>query len=274
MTRSAIQSHTLRGLDERLPRTIRRVGAAGYDGIELAGRFASADPGAVRLAAREAGVEIVAAHVDRHTLQEETEAVLDRCERVGCERIVLPHRGPGEILTDRLVRELADELNRLGRQLDERGFDLLYHNGPYDLRPTFGEPGLGSLLTMGPLPNLLGRRATELLNRLTPHDPERLFDRTPLGRIYALTDADTLGFELDVGWIEDGGYDPGTVLNMFGDRLPLVHLTEGSDVDATMAAARRNGVEWVVFENDHPESPLETLRSGARTLASAAAPTA
>jgi sugar phosphate isomerase/epimerase len=89
---------------------------------------------------------------------------------------------------------------------------------------------------------------------------------TVLGQVYTRTIGRSLGFEVDVGSVAAGGYDPETVLDAVGDRLELVHFTEGADLDSVLRAAERNGVPWVIYENDHPEDAATTLQRAAETF--------
>ncbi|WP_436926264.1 sugar phosphate isomerase/epimerase family protein [Halosimplex amylolyticum] len=265
--RTGIQLHTLRDLDASLPETIRRVGEAGFDGVEFAGTLEDADLDAVESAMADSGVEAAAAHVDWPTLRDDFDGVVERYARVGCHRLVNPHLGIDQVISDRAVRDTADELARMGARLANRGVEFYYHNAPHDLRPQFRDDRLGGVLSLGPIPALVGDRATNWLDRVAHPDPDSIADRTALGQIYARTVDRSLRFEIDVGSVAMAGYRPDTVLDLVGDKLDLIHLTEGADVESTMQAARRNDVEWVIYEDDHPDDPAAALRRGAEALA-------
>lgn len=262
MTRLAIQSHTLRALEEPLPETVRRVATAGYDGIEFAGRLTETDPDRIAAALHDTGIEPVAVHVDRTELVAEFDDVVRRCERIGCSRVVVPHRGPVEFLTGHSTVRLAERLDGLGVRLAEHDIDLLFHNTAYSLRPTFRRPGVGSVLSIGPLPNLLGGHATAVYDRLRPESSPA---DTAFGRLVAGTE--TIRFELDIGWTAVAGYDPDAVADLLDGRLDVVHLTGGADVGVVVRLARRTDAEWVVVENDDPDDPRETIRHGPETVA-------
>jgi sugar phosphate isomerase/epimerase len=263
---TGIQLHTLRELDASLPETIRRVGEAGFDGVEFAGQFADADLDAVAAALADAGVEPVAAHVDWVRLHEEFDTVVERYTAVGCHRIAVPHLSIDQVVTDGAVRDTADYLARLGARFCDRDVRFYYHNGPHDLGPLFSDHGLGAVLSLGPVAGLVGERATTLLDAVAHPPPGRIAQRTPLGRIYVRTTGRSLRFEVDVGSVAMAGYDPAVVLDLVGDRLDLVHLTEGADVESTMRAARRNDAEWVIYEDDDPDDPEAALRRAGAAL--------
>jgi sugar phosphate isomerase/epimerase len=264
--RTGIQLHTLRDLDASLPETIRRVGEAGFDGVELSGTLEDANLDALSAALSDAGVEAMSGHVDQSALESDFEGVVERYRKVGCDRIAIPHLGVEHVVTDRAVRDTADEYARLGARLADRGIQLYYHNVPHDLRPHFREDRLGAVLGLGPIPEVLGDRATGLLDSVTSVDPNDIADRTALGQIYARTVGRSLRFEIDVGSVTMEGYNPDDVLDLVGDRLDLIHYTEGADVDATLRAARRNDVSWVIYEDDHPDNPAAALRRGTEAL--------
>lgn len=263
---TGIQLHTLRDLDASLPETIRRVGEAGFDGVEFAGTLADADLNAVTAALSDADVEAASAHVDRPALESDFEGVVERFQAIGCDRIVIPHLGVEHVVTDRAVRDTADGYARLGARLADRGIDLYYHNVPHDLRPHFRADRLGAVLGLGPIPEIVGDSATDLLDSLTAVGPDEIAERTALGQIYTRTVGRSLRFEIDVGSVAAAGYQPEAVLDLVGDRLDLIHHTEGADVDATLRAARRNDVHWIIYENDHPDDPAAALQRGAEVL--------
>ena len=264
--KTGIQLHTLRDLDASLPETIRRVGNAGFDGVEFAGTLANADLDAVETAMHEADVEAAAAHVDWPDLRTDLDGVVERYTRLGCRRLVNPHLGIDQVISDGAVRDTADQLARTGARLADRGVEFYYHNAPHDLRPQFREDRLGGLLSLGPIPALFGDRATALLDAVAHPAPDEIRERTALGQIYTRTVDRSLRFEIDVGSVAMAGYEPGTVLDLVGDKLDLVHLTEGADVESTVRAARRNDAEWAIYGDDHPDDPAVALRRGADAL--------
>ena len=261
-----IQLHTLRDLDASLPETIRRVGEAGFDGVEFAGRLEDADLNDINAALSDADVEAASAHVDRPMLKSDFEGIVERYLAVSCGRIVIPHLSIEHIVTDKAVRDTADRFARLGARLADREIQLYYHNVPHDLRPQFREDRLGAVLGLGPVPEILGDRATGLLDYVMNVRPSEITERTALGQIYTRTVGRSLRFEMDVGSIAMAGYNPDHVLDLVGNRLDLIHYTEGADVDATLRAARRNNVPWIIYEDDHPDDPEAALRRGAEAL--------
>ena len=279
--RSAIQLHTLRDIDEPLPETIRRVATAGFEGVEFAGAFLEADPYAVREALDETGVEPVAAHADLLALEGDLESIADRCRRVGCDHVVIPHLGAGHFRTTTHVDALARRLDGLADRLGSHGLRLSYHTSRHPFLPLLDRFGLG--LPAGlPSPGFLWERAAEAVD-LTVRGPDRTVETTGLARLASRTD--DLTFEVDVGWAAAGGYDPVDVFGLLGDRLSLIHVadvertrrfppafrsvTPGEgilDLDRVLRAARGTGVDWLVFEDDHPSDPEAAVYRGRATL--------
>jgi sugar phosphate isomerase/epimerase len=251
MPELAIQLYTLRDIDRSVPDIIHSVGAAGYGGVEFAHRFHDADVDAVAAAMADAGVEAVGAHIGLDRLERADEALFDRYRAVGCSRLVIPHLPEAHFMSERAVTELADRLNALGADLDDRGFSLCYHNQDHEFHPEG--------------------------------------DGTAFETLVDAVDADLVAFELDVGGAAAAGEDPAALLTGLGPRAPLVHVkdvhvenpTPGSgqvsadigngdvDVGAVADAAADAGVEWLVFEDDEPTDPELSLAAGYETLSTA-----
>ncbi|AUV83083.1 sugar phosphate isomerase/epimerase [Salinigranum rubrum] len=124
----------------------------------------------------------------------------------------------------------------------------------------------------------LAARVADAGGRLLYHNHEFEFEAGTFERCVGATT--TLGFELDVGWATAAGADPVSLVDRFGERMPVVHLKDvrvddsaprggvpvdlgAGDVDlaGVLAAARKADVEWVVFEHDDPRDPDRTVRA-------------
>ncbi len=278
--RPAMQLHTLRDIEEPLPEIIRRVARAGYEGVEFAGRFLEADPHAVREALTETATTPVAAHVELPTLERNPEAIVDRCRVAGCTRAVIPHIGENHFRTEGRVEALAWRLDALADRLADDGMELSYHNTREPFLPTFDQFGLGTLATV-PVPGVWGWIADAVGRTFDETD---IAERTGFGALLERT-TDRVTFEVDVGWVAAGGYDPVAVFDLLGDRLALVHIADVAvtrrfpprfrsvppgegiiDLDRVVAAARETDVEWLVFEDDHPADPLGAIDTGIDAL--------
>lgn len=113
-----------------------------------------------------------------------------------------------------------------------------------------------------------GRVATSLGLRFTYHNhaPELAVQNgTPLlDALYTATDPASVYAELDTAWVLAGGADPLAYIRRYAGRLPqlhakdydlekkqLVEIGRGSlDFAAIAAAAKKAGVEWLIYELD------------------------
>ncbi|WP_144920702.1 sugar phosphate isomerase/epimerase family protein [Halorubrum salsamenti] len=279
--RPAIQLHTLRNIDEPLPETVRRVANAGFEGVEFAGAFLESDPYAVREVLDETGVEPVAAHADLGLLEEDLESIADRCHRVGCDHLVIPHLGAGYFRTTTHVDALARRLDGLSNRVDSYGLELSYHTSKDPFLPLLDRFGLGIPANL-PSPGLVWEQVAEALD-LTVRGDDRTVETTGFGRLVSRTDE--LTFEIDVGWVTAGGYDPVDVFELLGDRLSLIHIADVErtrrfppafrsvppgegllDLERVLRASRETDVDWLVFEDDHPSDPEAAVYRGRATL--------
>lgn len=310
MSREAIQLYTLRDLEEPLPEILERVAAAGFEGVEFANRLQETDPELVATALDETGLEPIGAHVSLSELESNLETHITRCETVGCRTLVIPHLPISHFRTADNVVELAERLNTVGASLDERDFDLLYHNQDHDFLSLTDRTPISRLLIhdVSPQPisglsierrvraladrastlgGILDDRLFEQIAQRRGWTPDPIIGGTAFGQLVTATDPDLVSFEVDVGAITAAGYDPVEVLDRVQGRVPQVHMKDvavdrglpGSgqrsvepgtgDVDfqAAADAARRAGAEWLIYEHDEPNDPIETLHNGARSIA-------
>jgi sugar phosphate isomerase/epimerase len=233
----AIQLYTLRDLDEPLPDLLERVGETAFEGVEFAG-LGDSDPDEIRDALDAAGLQAPAAHVSIETLESDLDGVAETYRSLDCERIVVPYLDETNFASEAAVTDTARRLTALAGRLHDHGVAFGYHNHDHEFA------------------DLDGRSAFDLLADETDFD-----------------------LELDVGWATAAGHDPAQLLADLRGRVPVVHLKdvagdrsvelgEGDlDVESCARAAREAGTEWLVYEHDDPEDPVESLAHGAETVA-------
>ena len=266
---------TVTGSEAQARETLRRIKAAGYDGLELNRFMIHPSSLMVRLMTRaagmptgnggkldwkallrESGLEVVSLHADLGSLEREADAVIEEARSFGTERIVITGMYRFDYGEESAVRELAQRLNRAGETLKAQGMELLYHNHNVELLQV--KPGL---------------RAYDIL----------IED----------TDQDYVNFEFDSYWFTDGGADAKAWMRKLGSRMKLWHVTDrGSrqagpamtpilkadsvelgtgnmDLEGLRDIAVENGVETVVLESHKnwiDKDPVKSLERSADWL--------
>nr|WP_233340976.1 sugar phosphate isomerase/epimerase [Haloprofundus sp. MHR1] len=240
MAHSAIQLYTLRNVDEPLESLLEDIGDAGYEGVEFAQRVHEADLDAVTAALDETGLETVSAHVGLGAIEDDLDDTVEFYRALDCDRFVVPWLDAERFESEAAVRETATRLTEAAETLADRGIDLCYHN----------------------------------------HDHEyELVDGTPALELLAEHSDAPLGFEVDLGWVTVGGGDPVSFLEQWGDRVPLVHVSDAEadrtprevgdgvlDVERCAKAVRESDIEWAIYEHDEPEDPMASMRGGVDVL--------
>lgn len=240
MTRTAINLYSVRNLDEPTTAILDRVADAGYDGVQFSGGVGR-DVDAVRRTLADHGLDVTPPHVDVDDLETNLEETLARYDELGCDGVVVPWLPPEDFANEAAVSETVDRLTVLADRVRSAGFSFHYHNHNQEFQSVGTTTGF-----------------------------DRLFSETDFH------------IELDVGWAAVGGRDPTVLIEMIGDRGPLIHLkdvdvesgtpveigTGDVDMQACADAARGVGAEWLIYEHDHPEDPVESIEHGAEFLAS------
>lgn len=248
MAEIGVQLFTLRDLDERPSELVRRVADTPFEGVELYDpqfdTLATDDEESCRNTLDETGIEILGGHVGVERLETELDATLSTCRALDVDRLVIPTYEQTAFASSEGIEGAVTRLAGLSDDLTTEGIDLLYHNHTFEFDEVNGRPAIESFV-----------------------------EKT----------GDTLGFEPDTGLARHAGYDPVTLLERVGDTAPLVHLTDTRsdgdgtlhvdpgtgvvDFEACLDVARRNGVEWFVYENGRTDTPLESLEYSAERFA-------
>ena len=266
---------TVTSSESQARETLRRIKAAGYDGLELNRFMIHPSSLMVRLMTRaagmptgnggkldwnalvnESGLAVVSLHTDLGSLEREPEAIIGEAESFGTDKVVITGMYRYDYSDEAAVRGLANRLNRAGEMLRESGLSLLYHNHNVELLPV--KPGL---------------RAYEIL----------IED----------TDRSNVSFEFDSYCFTDGGADAKVWMRKLGSRMKLWHVTDrgsrqkgpamtpilkadsmelgtGSmDLDGLKEIAVSNGIEAVVLESHKNwigKDPVRSLEVSAKWL--------
>ena len=263
------------GTADQAQKTLQRIKAAGYDGVELNRFMVHPSSWMVRLMTRAAGMptgkggkldcpalikdsalDVISLHTDLGSLELEPEAVIAEAGDFGTKRVVITGLYRFDYGSEAAVRDLARRLDQAGQRLRAAGLRLLYHNHNVELLQV--RPGL---------------RAYDILLRET--DPE------------------ALAFEFDSYWFTDGGADAKKWMQTLGSRMELWHVTDrgsrqsgpamtpilkadsmelgtGSmDLEGLWAAAKANGTQAVVLESHKnwiDKDPVKSLELSAEWL--------
>jgi sugar phosphate isomerase/epimerase len=237
----ALQLYTVRDETAKdFAGTLRRVAAAGYTAVEFAG-YGDLSIQQMRELLAETGLQALSSHVARARLEHHLEQEIDYALAIGCPYIVLPWLAP-EQRTRESWPVLAKLLNSKGSAARERGITLGYHNHDFEFA------------SVGDNDNTL------VLDYLLEH-----------------TDPANVVFELDTYWAAYAGVDPVNYLQRHPKRIPLVHLKDMTPertftevgagtlpITDIIAAARANGTQGYIVENDQPGIP--SLESAQRSL--------
>ena len=267
---------TVTGTEPQARETLKRIKAAGYDGLELNRFMIHPSSLMVRLMTRaagmptgkggnldwhallsESGLSVASLHADLGSLEREGEAVAEEAKSFGADRVVITGMYRFDYGDENNVRELAKRLNTVGEKLKQQGIDLLYHNHNVELLQV--KPGL---------------RAYDVL--LSETDPAYV------------------NFEFDSYWFTDGGANAAAWMQKLGQRMKLWHINDrGSrqggpamtpilktdsmelgdgnmDLDGLWAIAQQNGVHDVILESHKnwiDKDPIKSLERSALWLA-------
>ena len=266
---------TVTGSEAQARETLRRIKAAGYDGLELNRFMIHPSSLMVRMMTRaagmptgkggkqdwhgllqESGLDVISLHADLGSLEREAEAVAEEAKSFGTDKVVITGIYRFDYSDEEIVRDLAKRLNKAGEDLKAQGVELLYHNHNVEL-----------------LPLKSGRRAYNVL--------------------LEETDPNTVNFEFDSYWFTDGGADAKLWMKKLGTRMKLWHVTDrGSrqngpamtpilkadsmelgtgnmDLDGLREIAVENGIEAVVLESHKnwiDKDPVKSLELSAKWL--------
>jgi len=238
-SRIAVQLYTLRDFcqtTEALKQSMYKIKEIGYQAVQVSGIGPISNED-VKACADEVGLQICATHVDYASMKENLECVIRQHELWGCK-----YAGIGGLPVEFRNAEgyvaFAKEASEIGKRLQERGIQFIYHNHHFEFQKYSGVTGMELLRTE--------------------------------------SDAEAFGFELDTYWVQAGGANPVDWIHKVNGRMKVVHLKDMAIVDqqqlyaeigegnldfpAIIEACRQTGVEWYVVEQDVCQrDPFESL---------------
>lgn len=198
---------TVTGNESDARNTLKRIKAAGYDGLELNGFMIKPTSFLVRALTKAAGMptgkggkldwqsllkeadlKVVSIHEDLGSIERDVEAVIEEAHKFDTNKVVITGMYRFDYRDAALVDELCRRLNEAGKLLKAEGIELLYHNHNIEW------------LDCGGI--------------------------TAYQRIVEGTDSEYLNFEFDSYWPAEAGVDTLGTMKMLGDRLRLYHIND------------------------------------------------
>lgn len=240
----ALQLFTLReACKTDFPGVLRQVSQMGYAGVQFAG-FHGFDPVELKGVMRETGLRAAGMHVGWDDLVERTDKAIADAKLMETPDIICPVLKP-DVRTEEGYREVKRQLNEIAKRLRQEGCRLSYHNHAFEFETQIeGKDALSYLLAPAP-------------------------------------DNDILA-ELDVYWLQKGGYDPVAYLQPYAGRMPIIHLKDmTADEEQTFAEigtgvidfkpilrwGEASEVEWYVVEQDQcSTNPMDCVRTSYANL--------
>ena len=142
LPRCGVQLYTLRDSGDGLLGMIPKLGAMGYEGVELfGGQLTGLDPTEVLDVLAEAGMTVSSAHTGIGPDGTVDEAELDRLQAVGVDTVISPLIP--ELPDVGAVGAVAEQFAAVAAQVGRRGLTFGGHNHFWELKPlSDGRPGL------------------------------------------------------------------------------------------------------------------------------------
>lgn len=242
----AAQLYTLRDFTKTpadIAKTLKKVREIGYEAVQLSA-LGPIEPAELKKMLDGEGLEVCATHIAFNRMRDETQAVIDEHQLLGCK---YPAIGglPGEYRNEEGYVRFAKEASEVGKKLAEGGLTFGYHNHSFELT--------------------------------------RYGKKTGLDILFENSDPRYFTFEIDTYWVQHGGGDVDAWIRRFSGRLPLLHLkdmaVEGNDPIMAevgegnlnwtdiIASAKVSGTKWFIVEQDIcRRDPFESMAISFRNL--------
>lgn len=226
--------------------TLGKLRTIGYEAVEMVapgdGEFHAYE---LRNMCEAAGIAVCSTHCQFIRLRDDTPAVIEEHQIIGCRNIVVSSM-PEEYRSsaDGYLR-FAREAEEVGQKLFQAGFTFSYHNHSFEFERFDGRLGIDIIL-------------------------ER-------------TDAKHVLAQVDTFWVQHAGGDPVKWIEKLSGRTVLIHLKDMSvrgqgqifcevgegnlSWPDILRAAQRSGVRWYIVEQDQCErDPFESVAISFRNL--------
>ncbi len=185
---------------------IKTSGEIGFNLVEFAGGYENLTAAQVKKALEEAGVEALSSHVPLEKVEEQIEFLAE----VGVKYIIVPY---APFATKEEARELANDLNDLGKKCSKYGMKMGYHNHTQEFHVDDGK---------------------YLLDWLIEY-----------------TDPNYVVFEFDCGWVTAAGVNAVEYINANKGRVKLIHIKENAgELGVTPPVSRHSTEPTPVIKRD------------------------
>ena len=206
----AAQMYTLRDFCKTpadIAESCAKVKKMGYDGIQMSG-MGPIDPHEMRKILDGEGLVCCATHISLDRMENETEAVIEEHNILGCKMTAIGGYFPKEAWTRKLWLDFIARYNAIAEKFKGSGLTIGYHNHSHEFAPAEG---------MRPI--------DMLINMLDP----------------------SIWMEIDTYWVAHGGGDPAAYIERVAGRLPGVHfkdLTKEPDRTTKMCEIGDGNLNW------------------------------
>ncbi|SCH93648.1 Xylose isomerase-like TIM barrel [uncultured Clostridium sp.] len=215
--------------------TMKGLKEAGYEYVEVL-HFLNPDGGTTwKEILDECGMHASSIHELYEDIEKEPERMVEKAKSLGCKYIACGLSRFTVWEDENSLKELTDGLNRLGKYFKEQGLELLYHNHNMEFAKYDGK-------------------------------------HTALEYIFANTDPEVVGAELDAYWVHLSGSTPAAWCQKLGKRLKAIHLKDlgvtgistpekyiktpsvmalgygNLDIEGIVKAADEAGCQWFIVE--------------------------
>ncbi|HQM39047.1 MAG TPA: sugar phosphate isomerase/epimerase [Clostridia bacterium] len=256
----ALQLYSIRyDLDKDFENVIRKVKEFGYEGVEFASLY-NKKPEYIKSLLDDVGLIPISAHVSLDEMQNDPDKVFSTYKYIGCRYIAVPYLPEDKRPGKPLFYNTLEQITELGKKAKEAGLQLLYHNHDFEF--------------------------------------VKIGEKFGLDVIYETVPKDLLMTQIDTCWVKVAKQDPAEYIRKYKGRAPVVHLKdfykdetgkEGKmydliginskdgkpadkdsfsfmplgfgkqDIPAILQASKDAGAEWVVVEQDIPQSGRTAL---------------
>ncbi|WP_335964811.1 sugar phosphate isomerase/epimerase [Galbibacter sp. PAP.153] len=239
-----VQLYSVRDVLPKDPEMVmRQLAKMGYRQFESysgpEGFLWGLSPKEMRSFLNDIGVNMVSTHFNYMEVANKPDKLkknIEMAQEAGLKYLLCPYIGAQKTWDD--WKRIAEQLNKVGEQVNESGLKFGYHNHDYSFKPLEGE--------------------------------------LPQDYLIENTEPEFVMFELDLCWIDVAGVDTALHLQKYGNRYELCHIKDYTiingkphqndlgqgnvDIKKTLKAALESNIRYFIVEQEeYPKTSLESL---------------